>query len=179
MSGYEELFSVGETFESFVARGLPAEIAAVNAAQAKLAQPGSISSETRHRLRSIGGQYHLLIAAEMWCPDCQLNLTAIDFLQRFATQVDLAIITRGRAENELKRRLELERVAIPLVLVLDAQWRLVGRFVEKPQAVIEAADAVKADYRAGNYLESTMKDILEIIAAADRQMNESSAALPV
>jgi hypothetical protein len=46
--------------------------------------------------------------------------------------------------------------------VLDEQFEPVGRFVESPQAVIEGGDAVKADYRAGKYLESTLQDFLAI-----------------
>lgn len=168
MTAYQELIGVGETFESFVSRGLPAEISAVRAIQAKLATPEAISAVTEQRLQAIQGQYHLLIAGEMWCPDCQLNLTAIDYLQHVNPNIDLAIITKGRAENALKPRLELERIPVPFVLVLDAQFQPVGRFIEMPQDVIAGAEAVKPDYRAGKYLESTVREMLGIFEAAER-----------
>ncbi len=167
MASYEELFSIGERFEAFVGHGLPAEIAAVQTVQRKLANPGVISHETVQRLRAIQGRYHLLVAGEMWCPDCQINVTVMDYLQRAQPNVDLAVITKGRAEDDLLGRLEIDRVPIPLVAVLDGEFRLVGRFVEKPRDVIAGGEAMKPDYRAGHFLDSTLRDLLSIFEAAE------------
>jgi alkyl hydroperoxide reductase subunit AhpF len=166
MISYQELFEIGETFEAFVGDGLPAETEAARVIQQKLAEPDVISAASLQRLQALKGRYHLLIAAEMWCPDCQINVSAMDYLQRMQPNIDLAIITKGRAEDELKARLQLERISIPVVLVLDAQFNLVGRFIERPQDVITGGDAVKADYRAGKYLESTVRDFLDIFESA-------------
>jgi hypothetical protein len=106
------------------------------------------------------------VAGEMWCPDCQINVTVMDYLQRAQPNIQLGVITKGRAENELKQRLELERISIPFVLVLNDQFQPVGRFVERPRAVIDGGDAVKPGYRAGGYLESTVQDFLDIFEAA-------------
>lgn len=167
MASYEELLAIGEGFEAFVGRGLPAEIAAVQTVKGKLAEPGAISEASLQRLQAIQGRYHLLVAGEMWCPDCQINVTVMDYLQRKQPAVDMAIITKGRAEDDLLERLELDRVPIPLVAVLDADFQLVGRFVEKPLEVIAGGDAMKPDYRAGQYLDSTLRDLLAIFEAAE------------
>ncbi|MDH4654793.1 thioredoxin family protein [Pseudomonas sp. JS3066] len=167
MASYEELFSIGERFEAFVGHGLPAEVAAVQTVQDKLAEPDAIGVATRQRLQAVQGRYHLLVAGEMWCPDCQINVTVMDYLQRAQSSIDLAIITKGRAEDDLLERLELDRVPIPLVAVLDADFQLVGRFVERPQEVIAGGEAMKPDYRAGQYLESTLRDLLSIFEAAE------------
>ncbi|MDD1966052.1 thioredoxin family protein [Pseudomonas putida] len=162
MASYKDLFEYGEHFESFVARGFPAEIAAIRDMQHKLAEQQAISLASQQRLLAVQATFHLLVVGEMWCPDCQINIAVMDYLQRGKANIDLAIISKGRAENELKQRLDLERISIPLVLVLDEQFEPVGRFVESPQVVIEGGDAVKADYRAGKYLESTLQDFLAI-----------------
>ena len=167
MASYEELFSIGEGFDAFVGHGLPAEIAAVQTVKHKLAEPGAISEASRQRLQALQGRYHLLVAGEMWCPDCQINVTVMDYLQRNQPAVEMAIITKGRAEDDLLTRLELDRVPIPLVAVLDADFQLIGRFVERPQEVIAGGDAMKPDYRAGQYLDSTLRDLLAIFEAAE------------
>lgn len=87
----------------------------------------------------------------------------MDYLQRNQPNIQLGVITKGRAENELKQRLDLERISIPFVLVLNDQFQPVGRFIEQPRAVIDGGNAVKPDYRAGEYLESTVQDFLDIL----------------
>jgi hypothetical protein len=166
MITYQELFTFGESFDSFVSRGMSAEIAAVRRIQEKLAAPDAISPASLHRLNAVTRRFHLLVAGEMWCPDCQINVSVMDFLQRVQPNIDLAIITKGRAEDELKQRLELDRISIPFVLVLDDGFQPVGRFIERPLEVIDGGDALKPDYRAGKYLDSTVQDFLNIFEAA-------------
>lgn len=166
MLSYKELFGFAEDFDSFVRRGLPSEIAAVAEIKARIAEPDAIKPQTLQRLRDVKGRFHLLVAGEMWCPDCQINVTAMDYLQRNQPNIQLGVITKGRAENELKQRLDLERISIPFVLVLNDQFQPVGRFIEQPRAVIDGGNAVKPDYRAGEYLESTVQDFLDIFEAA-------------
>lgn len=166
MLSYQELFTFAEDFDAFVRRGLPSEIAAVQAIKAKIAETDSIKPQTLQRLRDVKGHFHLLVAGEMWCPDCQINVTVMDYLQRTQPNIQQGIITKGRAENELKKRLELDRISIPFVLVLNDRFQPVGRFIEQPRDVIDGGDAVKPDYRAGGYLESTVQDFLDIFEAA-------------
>lgn len=166
MLPYQELFEFAEDFDAFVRRGLPAEIAAVDEIKARLGAPDAMNPQTLERLRDVKSRFHLLVAGEMWCPDCQINLTAMDYLQRAQPNIRLGVITKGRAEHELKQRLELERISIPFVLVLNNHFQPVGRFVERPRAVIDGGDAVKPAYRAGEYLESTVQDVLDIFEAA-------------
>lgn len=167
MASYEELFSIGEDFAAFVAHGLPGEIAGVRKIQQLLAEPGAISAETLRRIQAVEGRYRLLIAGEMWCPDCQINVTVMDYLQRLQPRVELAVITKGRAEDDLRERLELDRILIPVVLVLDGEFQPVGRFVEKPLEVVAGGDALKPAYRAGEYLESTLRDLLALCETAE------------
>lgn len=169
MASYEELFAIGEGFDAFVSHGLPAEIAAVHAVKRKLAEAGGLGDAMRQRLEAVRGRYHLLVVGEMWCPDCQINVTVLDHLQRLQPRIDLAVITKGRAEDDLRERLGLERISIPLVVVLDEHFQPVGGFVERPQEVIAGGEALKPAYRAGAFLQSTARDFLAIFEAADGQ----------
>lgn len=167
MASYEELFSIGEGFDAFVAHGLLDEITGVRVVQARLTAADAVSAATLQRIQAVSRRYHLLVAGEMWCPDCQINVTVMDYLQRTQPLIDLAVITKGRAEDDLRERLALDRIPIPVVAVLDERFELVGRFIERPQVVIDGGDALKPDYRAGQYLEDTLTDLLDIIEAAE------------
>lgn len=169
MPSYQDLVAIGERFDAFASRGLAAEIETVRTAQALLGRADALSAEIHKRLAAIQGRYHLLAAGEMWCPDCQLNLAAMDHLQYLQPKISLAIISKARAEHALKAQLELERISIPLVLVLNDQFELIGRFVEQPQAVVDGGAAAQADYRAGGYLQSTIDDLLAIIEAHEQR----------
>lgn len=168
MASYQALFAIGESFEAFIHRGLPDEIAAVERVQQLLSASDAFDTTTLQRLHAVTGRYHLLVAAEMWCPDCQLNVAAMHRMQALQPRIDLSIITKGRVEDELLDRLELERILIPVVAVLDEGFELIGRFIERPQAVIDGGEAVRPDYRAGRYLQSTLTDLLAIIEAHEK-----------
>ena len=126
MASYAELFDIGEDFAAFVGHGLATEQGAVARFRQKLESNGLPSALTE-RLQRIERRYRLLVAGEMWCPDCQINLAALDFAQRLQPNIELAIISKGRAEDDLRQRLALERIPIPLVLVLDEEFNLLGR----------------------------------------------------
>lgn len=151
MASYAELFDIGEDFAAFVGHGLATEQGAVARFRQKLESDGLPSALTE-RLQRIERRYRLLVAGEMWCPDCQISLAALDFAQRLQPNIELAIISKGRAEDDLRQRLALERIPIPLVLVLDEEFNLLGRFVERPQAVLDGGPQALAAYKAGDYL---------------------------
>lgn len=167
MASYAELFDIGEDFAAFVGHGLATEQGAVARFRQKLESNGLPSALTE-RLQRIERRYRLLVAGEMWCPDCQINLAALDFAQRLQPNIELAIISKGRAEDDLRQRLALERIPIPLVLVLDEEFNLLGRFVERPQAVLDGGPQALAAYKAGDYLEHAIGDVLAIIEGAAR-----------
>ncbi|WP_134448419.1 thioredoxin family protein, partial [Pseudomonas aeruginosa] len=110
MASYAELFDIGEDFAAFVGHGLATEQGAVARFRQKLESNGLPSALTE-RLQRIERRYRLLVAGEMWCPDCQINLAALDFAQRLQPNIELAIISKGRAEDDLRQRLALERIA--------------------------------------------------------------------
>lgn len=168
MTAYSQLFDIGTSFDAFVATGLEAEIAGVHRARQALADT-PLDEPTLQRLVALKGTYHLLAAGEMWCPDCQLNLTALDYLCQVQPRVSLAIVTKARAEHGLRERLGLEKVSIPLVVALDDRFEPVGLFIEQPQAVTHGDSEIKAQYRSGQWLQATITEVLALLEHAERQ----------
>lgn len=168
MATYRELFDIGQSYTEFVGSGLPAETAAAAAIAQRLEDQGPAATLLQ-RIEQIERRYHLLVVGEMWCPDCQINVTVLDDLCRRQPRIDLAVITKGRAEDDLKTRLGLERIAIPLVVLLDEAFELAGLFIERPRLVREGDEAVLRAYKAGEHLDATLADVLELIEQAEQR----------
>lgn len=166
MASYQELFEIGESFEAFVARSLEAERSEAATLARKLSM--ALSCPIVERLEAVRGRYHLLVAGEMWCPDCRINVTALNAMHRLQPRIDMSIISRGRAEDELMQRLGLDRISIPLVLILDEHYTLLGLFVEQPQMMGGAEAGVKQDYREGKFMENTLDEVLAIIERVEK-----------
>ena len=166
MIDYRELFSAGAKFDAFAKTGLAGEIAAVKQARTKLASEGYLSPELQERIKQIHGAWYLLTAAELWCPDCQRNVTAMQFISELQPNVSQAIISKSRAERTLLPALALDKVRIPFTVVLNANFEPVGTFVERPQKVVKGGEAELQAYREGTLLDETISDILAIIEKA-------------
>lgn len=167
MTDLRALCGIDFSFAHFVKSGLPDEIAEVLAIQGRLNGGGPISPETVRRLKALPGHFHLVVAAEMWCPDCRVNVTAMDFLCRQQPNIRLSLITQARAEREMQSALGLTEILVPTAAILDAQYRLIGRFLERPSFVIERGlEALGQGYANGNYTDSTITDILAVMEAA-------------
>lgn len=160
MIDYRELFSAGASFEVFARTGLAGEIAAVKEARAKLA---SVSEELKEQIEQVRSPYYLLTAAELWCPDCQRNVTAMQFISEQQPNVSQAIISKSRAERTLLPALALDKVRIPFTVVLNAKFEPIGTFVERPEKVIHGGEAELQAYREGRLLNEAIEDILAII----------------
>lgn len=160
MTNFKELFKAGVGFEHFATSGLADETDAVAAAHARLT---SLPEALKEEVRTVQGHYYLLTAAELWCPDCQRNVTAMQFLSELQPTIQQAIISKSRAERSLMQALKLDKVPVPLTAILNADFELIGTFVERPQIVINGDEAVLQRYRQSELLGETVKDILAVI----------------
>ncbi|CAK9885835.1 MAG: hypothetical protein XXXJIFNMEKO3_02252 [Candidatus Erwinia impunctatus] len=168
MASFKELFEIGQSYQDFVRGGVASEVLAINTIEKRISAEGSISRQTRQRLAAIEGHYHLLVAGEMWCPDCHVNIPAFYAMCQMQPKLTMAIISKGRAEDDLQQRLTLDKVLVPVVAVLDSEYRLIGKYVERPNVVVQQGTAeVLADYKAGKYIEESISDVINIIYAAE------------
>lgn len=169
MSLYQDIFATGRRFDTFVGDGLAHEQTAAKGFAEKARQGNAFSTETLDRLAQLGDRYYLLVAAEIWCPDCQINLAVMDFMHELQPNIDLAIVSKGRAENNYRTALGLERISVPLVAILDNAYELIGTFVERPNVVVnDTSGQALIRYKAGGHMEDTLKDLLEVMERHER-----------
>ncbi len=159
---YKALFDQGIEFQTYVAQGSDEEVQAVG----KVAE--SLCAQLTHPLAkaiaSIDQEINILIAGETWCPDCQLNITAISAIAELQPKIKVTIISRDFAQQNLLDKLDLTEVKIPLVVVLDQYYQAKGLFIEQPNKVKQSQDeSLDAAYNKGELLAETIKEVLDII----------------
>ncbi|EMH7816028.1 TPA: thioredoxin family protein [Pseudomonas aeruginosa] len=169
MSRFKDIVATGKRFSAFVKEGLESEKLSAAGFAKKARRTGTFSASTLARLDQIEGSYHLLVAAEIWCPDCHINLAVMDFMCEAQPNIELAIVSKGRAENDLQESLGLERILVPVVAVLNEAYELIGTFVERPKVVQnDTTGQAMLRYRAGDHMDDTLQDLLTLMEQNER-----------
>jgi len=105
-----------------------------------------VPDATLQRARKIDGTWHLLVVAEDWCGD---SANTIPYLARLVEQVDnldMRVINSkvGRGVMEAHRTPD-GRPSTPTVLLLNADWKVSGCFVERPAPLMDWFQANRED----------------------------------
>ncbi len=158
---FEELFDCGVNYETYVGSGTKEERARIPKNYSRI----NLEGEVVEKIQGIGKRVNFLCVGEIWCPDCQLNLTVIKKMCELNANFEISVITRGRGQKFLSEALGLDEVKIPTVVVLDENYEKMGVFLEQPEVVksSENYEEIKLDYLKGRYLADTAEDILKMI----------------
>lgn len=158
---YSEVFHQGIDFKGYLNQGTNKEIQLVFIIFNQF--KGHVSQATLKRLSLIKSDLNILISGEMWCPDCQVNMTAIQCISQIQPKIKLSIISKELAEKQIMLPLGFNKVSIPFMLLMDSKFTLYDLFIERPKSVIEVKyfDDIKEDYLAGKYLNDTVCEILD------------------
>lgn len=122
------------------------------------------------KIKSVTKKINILICAEIWCPDCMINVPVIEKMRTYNTNIDLSIV--GREGNEaFFVRENNDKVKIPTFIVYDENFRELGRFIEHPRMIDDIISSgnqpniivAKRKYKKGEYAQETLLDILNII----------------
>lgn len=127
-----------------------------------------ITQDTIEKIKSIDKEINILGFSELWCPDCQINLTVIDYITKLNPNIRLKLQSREGNEDIIKEHSDDGRVKIPIFIYLDSNFEKFGSFIEFPSNVrsVEFGDnqvekiKTKKLYRQGSYMEQTIIDFL-------------------
>lgn len=162
MADFKTLFGYSVEYAEFVSQGSAEEVAALHRDQAKTEQPDFLAP-LEQQIAALNGRFTLLVAAEMWCPDCQRNLPAIQALTRRYPDAQLGILNRAQADAPFKDAFGVERVKIPFVAVLDENFAPLGSFIERPRSVVAGGDEALQSYKRGERLADTVAEIVGVM----------------
>ncbi|MEG1310551.1 MAG: thioredoxin family protein [Romboutsia sp.] len=160
----EELFEVGVSFESCVGNGTKGERLRIPKNLSRL----NLTEEIINEIQSFEKEINFLVSGEIWCPDLQLNGAIVNKFCELNSNFNISVISTARGKKFLSPILEIEDFKGPTIVILDANFNILGLFEERPKIVKQAPnfDDIKLEYYKGKYLLDSVNDFLEIIRKA-------------
>jgi hypothetical protein len=149
----------------------------------------TIDEEALRRVRSLGGEWHLLVLSEDWCGDSVNTLPFVDALAAATDNVDLRIVGRDDNPDLMDAHLtDVSSRSIPVVIVLDDQFREHGWWGPRPTAlqhwVLGEGQSVAKDERykeqrrwyARDHGRTTVEDVVTLLERAHEAIQGESAS---
>ena len=93
-----------------------------------------VPAEAVERLRNVSGQWRLLALSEDWCGDCVSTLPLIARLAELSG-IDLRVLGRDANDDLMAEHLTTATRSIPVVMVLDREFREHGWWGPRPAPV--------------------------------------------
>lgn len=158
----EELFEAGQDHKEYILNGRKEEIQNISINYQKI----DFTQGILEKIENLDKTIHLLAIGEMFCPDCQINLTVAHRITELNEKVTLKVISRREAAEALEfLNIQHHELRIPTILVLDKDFKELGRFVERPEYVKSNNIIVKDkfSYYRGEYMNHTALELLDFI----------------
>ncbi len=162
-----ELFSSGMSFDEFV----NTDTSTYKENTLEVFKSIKFEEEYLEKIKSIDRTINILVCAEMWCPDCMINVPVLAKMKELNSNINIAIVKKEGNEGFFSKYTHNGAVKIPTFVLYDENFKELGSFVEHPQKVGEVMArgnqpniiVTMRKYRKGEYAQETLKDILEII----------------
>ncbi|MBB6217352.1 hypothetical protein HNQ80_003471 [Anaerosolibacter carboniphilus] len=163
----KELFETGSTFHEFVNRDKDTykEKTLENYHQIEL------DKGLENEIKEIDEIVNILVFAEIWCPDCMINVPALQKMADINDKIIIRIVSREGNETHMANYSLNGKPRIPTCIVMNQGFQEKGAFVEQPQALKDIvakgnqAEIIVArrKYQKGEYTRDTIKETLDII----------------
>ena len=127
--------------------------------------------ESVDRIKNIDKRINILICAELWCPDCIINVPVIEKMRQYNNNISLSIVQKEGNEDFFKKFAVRETIRVPIFVIYNEDFKELGSFIEYPKEIIEIINngneskviVTKRKYQKGEYANETLKDVLEVI----------------
>ncbi len=123
------------------------------------------------RIKSINKKVNVLMVAEIWCPDCMINVPIVGKMEELNNNINISIVDIEN-NREFFSKYQVEgSIKIPTFVFFDEDFNETGHFIERPSLVREVygknnqAEVILTmkKYRNSEFIEETLKEILNII----------------
>lgn len=130
-----------------------------------------ISEEIIEKVKKIDKEVNILGFSELWCADCQINASVMNYLTQLNPNINLRLVSLKGNEEIIKEHSDDGNVKIPIFLMLDENYNKIGDFIEVPSNVRDIEETenqverilIKKEYRKGKYMEQTVLDFLDSV----------------
>lgn len=163
----DNLYDSGITYEEFMSQDEGAYIGKM----LEIYNNIEINDELLTKINSINKRINVLVFAEIWCPDCVINLPALKKICDLNKSVEMKIVSREGNEKHFHAYGFKDKLKIPTFVFMDTKFKVLGTFIEIPSVIKEVmakgdqVDTIvaKRKYRKGEFTKETIEDILRII----------------
>lgn len=123
------------------------------------------------RIKKVNKKINILACAEIWCPDCMINVPVLKKMKDHNQNINISIVPKEGNEDVFKNYAVSGGIRIPTFIIYDENFNELGSFIEYPKEIKNVMNSgnqpkvivAKRKYRKGEYAEETLKDILNII----------------
>ncbi|MTI66537.1 MAG: thioredoxin family protein [Firmicutes bacterium] len=124
------------------------------------------------QIKEIDKKVNVLVCAEIWCPDCMINVPVIQKMKQLNKNIKLSIVEKDGNEAFFIEHSYGENVKIPTFIFYNEKFEKLGVFIEYPKKIKDIVAngnqpniiVAKRKYRKGEYAQETLKDILQILS---------------
>lgn len=166
---FRELYGKGLDYKDFL-KTLDIEDKEVMERYSKLLAE-TLDENLKEKIKNIDNDVKILVFAEGWCPDCQINMPPIFHITNINPNIKMKILKRDTNEKYLEPYFINGKPKIPTILLLDNTYREIDNIIERPRHVKELLGSqkesesiiAKRKYKKGEFLSEIIKDIIAII----------------
>jgi hypothetical protein len=97
----------------------------------------AVPEEYLRRVAAVGGAWHLLVLSEDWCGDAVNTVPVVAKLAALAPTLDLRVLARDENLDLMDAHLTGSSRSIPVVILLDGEFRERGWWGPRPAALQE------------------------------------------
>jgi hypothetical protein len=138
--------------------------------------------------RSTGTKHHILVIAEDWCGDGTNTIPYIAKLADLSRAQEVRVLRRDEHPTVIDRYLTDGARAIPIVIVLDREFRELGHWGPRPevlqawvQVARKTADKARLYPRIRRWYatdkgQSTLREVLELFQRAPKAVRDHPSA---
>ncbi len=164
---FQQLFELGMSFEVFAPSNPDANMEKL----LEIYHGIELEEELISKIQSIDNKIHVLVFAELWCPDCIINLPAIKKISDINSNITFSILDREGNEKYMENYKISGKPKIPTFIILNDKFEEIGSFIEYPRVLRDIVNkgnqveviVAKRKYHKGEYVKNTIEEIVDII----------------
>lgn len=168
---FQQLFESGMSFEVFAPNDQDANLEKL----LEIYDSIELDEEMISKIHSIDRPIYILAFAELWCPDCIINLPAIKKIHDLNPNITFKILPREGNESYMENYKINGKPKIPTFVILNNKFEELGTFIENPKILKDIVNkgnqveiiVAKRKYRKGEYIKDTIEEIINIILKAN------------
>ncbi|WP_204260220.1 thioredoxin family protein [Caloranaerobacter azorensis] len=77
-----------------------------------------LSDELINKIKIIDKKIKVLVCAEIWCPDCMINVPVLAKMKEYNNNIDISIVEKNGNEDFFIKYSEEDRIKIPTFVFL-------------------------------------------------------------